>query len=99
MIITDEMLDYVAELSRLRIEDDSRERLRADLAGIISYMDLLNEVDTEGIEAMSHVFPITNVTREDVVQPSRAREDLLANAPVQDGTGFMVPRTVEGGAP
>lgn len=95
MVITDEMLDYVAELSRLHIEDDSRARLREDLAGIISHMDLLNEVDTAEIEAMSHVFPITNVTREDEVQPSRAREDLLASAPVQDGTGFMVPKTVE----
>lgn len=95
MVITDELLDYVAELSRLKIEDASRDRLRADLAGIIGHMDLLNEVPTQDIEAMSHVFPITNVTREDQVQPSRPREELLANAPKQDGSGFLVPKTVE----
>ncbi len=95
MMITDEMLDYVAELSRLNIEDHSREKLRADLAGIIGHMDLLAEVDTTDVEAMSHVFRITNVTREDEVLPSRPREDLLANAPKQDGSGFLVPRAVE----
>jgi aspartyl-tRNA(Asn)/glutamyl-tRNA(Gln) amidotransferase subunit C len=95
MIITDELLDYVAQLSRLQIADDSRDKLRTDLAGIIDQMELLKEVDTTDVEPMSHVFRITNVTREDEVLPSSPREDLLANAPKQDGSGFLVPKAVE----
>ena len=95
MKITDEMLDYVASLSRLAVAPERREALRQELGSIVDYMDLLAQVDTEGVEAMSHVFPVKNVFREDVVQPSTPREDLLAGAPVTDGEGFLVPRAVD----
>ena len=95
MVITDEMVDYVAELSRLAIAPEEKETLREELGSIVAYMDVLAELDTEGIEAMSHVFPVKNVFREDVVQPSYDRASLLANATKMDGEGFLVPKTVE----
>ncbi len=95
MQITDEMVEYVAELSRLAIAPESKQRLREELASIVGYMDLLAEVDTDGVEAMSHVFPVKNVFRADETQPSQARDELLANAPKTDGEGFLVPRTVD----
>ena len=56
---------------------------------------MLNELDTDGVEAMSHCFPVTNVMRDDVVAPSMTPDEITANAPdAQDGC-FVVPKTVD----
>ena len=70
MEITKEMVDYVSELSRLRLDDQARDRMQGELQQIIGYMDVLNTLDTTGVEPMSHVFPVKNVLREDEVKPS-----------------------------
>lgn len=95
MEITKEMVDYVSVLSRLRLEEEAKERMQGELQQIIAYMDVLNGLDTTGVEPMSHVFPVKNVLREDDVVPSAPRETLLANAPVPDGEAFLVPKAVE----
>ena len=95
MEITKEMVDYVSALSRLRLEEEDKARMQGELQQIIAYMDVLNGLDTTGVEPMSHVFPVKNVLREDDVVPSAPRETLLANAPVPDGEAFLVPKAVE----
>ena len=59
-----------------------------------AYIDTLNELDTTGIEPMSHVFPVNNVFREDVVTNGDGREETLANAPQRKEDSFEVPRTI-----
>ena len=54
----------------------------------------LNELDTTGIEPMSHVFPVNNVFREDLVTNGDGSKATLANAPVQKDGGFKVPKTI-----
>ena len=95
MKITTEMVDYISQLSRLKLPPEERERMVAQLEGIIAYMDILNALDTGGVEPISHVFPMKNVLREDEVQPSLDREELLKNAPQADGEAFLVPKAVE----
>ena len=95
MEITKEMVDYVSVLSRLRLEEDAKERMQGELQQIIAYMDVLNGLDTTGVEPMSHVFPVKNVLREDEIAPSAPRETLLANAPVPDEEAFLVPKAVD----
>ena len=95
MEITKEMVDYVSALSRLRLEEGDKARMQGELQQIIAYMDVLNGLDTTGVEPMSHVFPVKNVLREDDVVPSAPRETLLANAPVPDDEAFLVPKAVE----
>ena len=56
---------------------------------------MLNALDTSEVEPMSHVFPVKNVLRPDVVEPSADRAELLRNAPVPDQEAFLVPKTVE----
>lgn len=96
MKITEEMVDYIALLSRLKPDAEERVRMTAELERIVSYMDVLNALDTEGVEPLSHVFPIRNVMREDEVSPSFPREELLKNAPGGDDEAFLVPKAVEG---
>ena len=95
MEITDKLVAYVAELAHLKLDDAQKRQAADDLARMIGYVDKLSELDTEGVEPMSHAFPVTNVFREDEVRESMAREQVLANAPaVKDGC-FLVPKTVE----
>lgn len=95
MEINDKLVSYVAELAHLKIDEAQREQAAADLARMIGYVDQLSELDTTGVEPMSHAFPIVNVFRGDEVKPSMERELILKNAPdVKDGC-FLVPKTVE----
>ena len=95
MNIDTEMVDYIAELSRLELQTGEKQAMTAQLEQIIAYMDVLNRLDTTGVEPMSHVFPVKNVLREDEVEPSQDRAELLAGAPVPDEEAFLVPKAVD----
>ena len=95
MKITEEMVDEISTLSRLKLPPEERARMTAELERIVSYMDVLDTLDTSGVEPMSHVFPVKNAVRPDVPAPSADRAGLLANAPVPDEQAFLVPKTVE----
>ena len=95
MKITDELLDYIGILARLYISDEEREKTKQEINKIVEYMDILNELDTTDIEAMSHAFPVKNVFREDAVQPSVEREYVILNAANKKEGCFKVPKTVE----
>ena len=93
-IIDDETIEYVSILAKLELSEEVREQAKKDMGRMLDYIDKLGELDTEGVEPMSHVFPVQNVFREDVVTNSDTREQLLANAPEQKDGMFMVPRIV-----
>lgn len=95
MIITDELVTYLEALGRIKLPEESREKAKNDLQEILQYIDTLSELDTEGIEPMSHALPLTNVMRDDVVAPSISREEVLANAPSQKDGYFLVPRSFD----
>ena len=94
-VISDEMIEYVSILAKLKPDVQEKEQARKDLAEMLGYIDRLGELDTDGIEPMSHVHPESNRFREDTVTNGDGREQVLANAPeVRDGA-FVVPRTFE----
>ena len=95
MEITDKLVAYVAELAHLKLDDAQKRQGADDLARMIGYVDKLSELDPDGVEPMSHAFPVTNVFREDEVRESMAREQVLANAPATKDGCFLVPKTVE----
>ncbi len=94
-IISDETIEYVGILAKLELSDEEKKQAKSDMGRMLDYIDKLGELDTTGVEPMSHVFPVQNVFREDVVTNSDTREELLANAPEQKDGMFMVPRTFE----
>lgn len=93
--ISDETIEYVGILAKLELSQEEKEQAKKDMGNMLEYMELLNELDTTGVEAMSHVFPVHNVFREDVVENKDDREQLLSNAPAQKEGCFQVPKTVE----
>lgn len=95
MKITEELVDYVSTLSRLRLPREEKARMTGELEQIVTYMDTLNTLDPDGVEPMSHIFPLKNVLRADEVVPSADREVLLSGAPDRDEETFRVPKAVE----
>ena len=94
-IISDETIEYVGILAKLELSEDEKEQAKKDMGRMLDYIDKLGELDTEGVEPMSHMFPVQNVFREDVVTNADIREQLLSNAPEQKDGMFAVPRTFE----
>ncbi len=93
-VISDETMEYVGILAKLELSPEESEAAKKDMADMLDYIDQLNELDTTGIEPMSHVFPVHNVFREDVVTNGDGSAATLANAPVMKDGGFKVPKTI-----
>lgn len=94
-IISDETIEYVGILAKLELSEEEKEQAKKDMGSMLDYIDKLGELDTTGVEPMSHVFPVKNVFREDVVTNGDMREDILKNAPGEKDGMFVVPRTFE----
>lgn len=92
-VITDETIEYVGILAKLELSDEEKEQAKKDLAEMLDYIDELGQLNTDGIEPMSHVFSVHNVFREDVVINGDDRENILKNAPEEKDGMFVVPNT------
>ncbi|MEK7741833.1 MAG: Asp-tRNA(Asn)/Glu-tRNA(Gln) amidotransferase subunit GatC, partial [Nitrospirota bacterium] len=84
-------VEYISKLARLSVSEKEREAFSAQLQGILSYMEKLNELDTKDVEPTSHVVSLSNVMRDDVQRASISREDALANAPDHTDKFYRVP--------
>ena len=65
--ISDETISYVGILAKLELSDIEKEQAKSDIEKMLDYIDKLNELDTADVEPLSHVFPVNNVFREDLV--------------------------------
>ncbi len=92
--ISDETMEYVGILAKLELSAQEKEAAKSDMEKMLDYIDTLNELDTSGVEPMSHVFPVHNVFREDVVTNGDNQEQTLANAPLRKEDRFEVPKTI-----
>lgn len=88
-------VEYVAKLARLNLSDEEREKFTKQLDAILQYADKLNELNTDDIEPTTHVLPLTNVMREDVVKESLSQEKVFRNAPEEEDGQFKVPAVLE----
>jgi aspartyl-tRNA(Asn)/glutamyl-tRNA(Gln) amidotransferase subunit C len=95
MEISKEQVEHVARLARLEVSEDEKAMFARQLSAILTYMEQLKEVSTEGVEPTATVLPTENVFREDEVKPSLTQELALANAPDQADGFFRVPKILE----
>ena len=84
----------IAQLARLRLTDAEVLRLSNELGAILGYIEELKQVDTEGVEPMTHAVPFDCPLRPDVVGPMLSVDQALANAPQREGGLFVVPRII-----
>jgi aspartyl-tRNA(Asn)/glutamyl-tRNA(Gln) amidotransferase subunit C len=93
--ITKKEVEHVAKLARLELSDQEEDKLTDQLSGILTYVEKLNELDTQGVAPTSHVLDINNVMRDDVVTESLTQERALANAPDKAAGHYKVPKIIE----
>lgn len=85
----------IARLSRLHVADDQLETVAEELNGILSWIEMLGEVDVTGVEPMTSAVDMDAPLRADVVTDGGVRDKVLANAPKTEAGYFVVPRSVE----
>lgn len=86
---------YMADLARLRLNDDEAELLQKDMNNILEYMDLLGQLDTSEVPPLEHVTELTAPLRQDKAHTPVDHEEALKNAPDADSDYFRVPRVIE----
>jgi aspartyl-tRNA(Asn)/glutamyl-tRNA(Gln) amidotransferase subunit C len=95
MKITDEIVDHIAHLARLKFEGEKKVAIKEDMTNIISFMDKLSEVPTDNVEPLIFMSEEINVLREDVPVVSLTQKEALKNAPKKDSDYFKVPKVID----
>ena len=95
MEVNDTLIEKLAHLSRLKFDDAEKAAIKNDLQSMISFVEKLNELDTTGVEPLTHMSENINVLREDEVKVSITREEALKNATLHDDRFFKVPKVIK----
>ncbi len=94
MKITAEEVQYVAKLARLELSPEEVRSTTEHLDRILSYVDKLNELNTDGVAPTTHALAIKNAFRDDEMRSSLPQAEALANGPQQNGEAFIVPKVI-----
>ncbi|HTB51548.1 MAG TPA: Asp-tRNA(Asn)/Glu-tRNA(Gln) amidotransferase subunit GatC [Ferruginibacter sp.] len=95
MEVNDQLIDKLANLSRLKFDAAEKTAIKSDLQSMIQFIDKLNELDTTGVDPLLHMSDNVNVLRADEIQGSISREEALKNAPMHDEQFFKVPKVIK----
>ncbi|BBM35278.1 Asp-tRNA(Asn)/Glu-tRNA(Gln) amidotransferase subunit GatC [Pseudoleptotrichia goodfellowii] len=96
-MLTKEDVLKIAKLSKLEFQEDEIEKFQTDLNKILEHMEILNNVDTTGVEPLFNVLDLKDRLRKDEVQSVDIKKELLKNAPNKDDDFIIVPKIVGGG--
>lgn len=94
MEVNDKLVDELSNLAKLTFAPAEKEEIKKDLQKMISFIEKLNELDTEGTKPLLFMTREVNVLREDEVKGSVSREEGLLNAPLRDEKFFKVPKVI-----
>lgn len=95
MDINDEVIDKLADLSRLKFEGEDRNEIKEDLSRMLSFVDKLNELDTEGVEPLIYMTRERLKLRPDEIEDELSQKEALKNAPSKDSDYFKVPKVLD----
>ena len=93
-IIDDETIENVCILAKLSLGEEAKAKAKQDMQKMLDYVEKLDELDTDGVEPLSHIFGDENVFRDDVVTNGDNKEAMLANAPKEKEGQYRVPKTI-----
>jgi aspartyl-tRNA(Asn)/glutamyl-tRNA(Gln) amidotransferase subunit C len=95
MKIDRELLDKIAHLARLEFDEKDAEKMIRDMTNIVSWVEKLNEVNTDGVEPLTTMSHEINMLREDEVKEHLPHDLALKNAPKKDSDYFRVPKVID----
>ncbi|MDH5505945.1 MAG: Asp-tRNA(Asn)/Glu-tRNA(Gln) amidotransferase subunit GatC [Anaerolineae bacterium] len=98
MSLTREEVEHIAQLARLHLSDEEKERYRKQLSSILDHVAKLQDLDTSGVSARSSVLAQRSRLREDVPGDGLSPKELLENAPAAEAGQFRVPPVLDGQA-
>jgi aspartyl-tRNA(Asn)/glutamyl-tRNA(Gln) amidotransferase subunit C len=87
-------VDHIAHLARIEFDEDGKEKMMGDMNKILTFMEKLNELDTEGVEPLIYMSDEVNVLRPDEVRMDITHEDALKNAPKHDSDYIRSPKVI-----
>ena len=93
--ISEETIDHIAHLSRLRFEGDDKVAIRQDLDKIIGFMGKLSEIPTDDVEPLIFMSDEVNVLRDDEPEVTVTQDEALKNAPKKDSDYFRIPKVLD----
>jgi aspartyl-tRNA(Asn)/glutamyl-tRNA(Gln) amidotransferase subunit C len=85
-------LAHLARLARLAVTDEELDRFAGQLDAVLDAVAQVGKADVDDVPPTTHAVPMTNVLREDVVEPCLDRDEVLAAAPAAEDGRFRVPR-------
>lgn len=88
-------LEKIAHLARLELDEKEVPKLLEDMSRMISFVEKLKEVDTTGVEPLTTMSHEISAVREDKIKNQLSTDDVLKNAPDQEGSYFRVPKVIE----
>lgn len=94
MEVNDELVSKLARLSRLHFSEEEKQAIREDLQKMISFVDKLNELNTDGLEPVLHMSSEVNKLRTDEVRGSVTAAEALSNGHGKQGDFFTVPKVI-----
>ena len=92
--VTDDMIEHISALAKLELSDEQRLAARVVLEKMLEQTEILNELDLDDVEPMTHIFSLQNVFCKDVIRNVNEKVAILQNAPEQKDGQFKVPKTV-----
>ena len=95
MKVDKDTVDKLATLAKLEFENEAKEGIINDLNRVLTFIDKLNELDTEGVEPLIYMTDEVNVMREDEVRTEITQEQALQNAPEKDSDYFRVHKVID----
>ncbi|NOS93287.1 MAG: Asp-tRNA(Asn)/Glu-tRNA(Gln) amidotransferase subunit GatC [Cyclobacteriaceae bacterium] len=90
-----ETLAKIAHLSRLEIDEKETDKMLRDMSNMLTFVEKLNEVNTDGVEPLTTMSHEINAMREDVVNHDLSHQEVLQNAPKKNAEFFRVPKVLE----
>jgi len=96
MKVDDKLVEHLAHLSRLELDETSREKMKFDFKKILDFVTKLEEVDTFGVDPLVYMSKETNVLREDEVKGMVSQKEALKNAPKKDTDYIRIPKVIKG---
>ena len=97
MKIDEATVTKIAKLSRIKIEDSEKAHYAEEISSILDWIDMLQEVDTEGVEGLASVANQELPMREDKVTDGGYAQEAISNAPTSEHDCFVVPKVVDQG--
>ena len=94
MEVTNDLIDKLSKLAKLKFEDEEKEGIRNDLQRMVAFVEKLNELDLDNVKPLLHMTDEVNVLRNDEIKGSITREKALQNAPHHDEEFFKVPKVI-----